>query len=292
MGFDIFLSYSRADQAVADAFFQAASKRGLSLWYDQLLQGGEDWREGIVHALSSSKALVILFSETSNSSVQLIKELAVADSIGKPVIPVLIEKTEPRGAYLYEMAARNWIRLYPDPLRKMDTLIPAIESQLQIGGAAASSPSPRATPVPVAPPAEPDAPGWLPVKRYDAIFLAILAADAVAHTGGFHAGAGVNIILILAYMIVLAVRNARLNRGVFSHKSFLSYVAAGLLIIPFALLPDKLAGATDANASVAFGVILLSIVAGIFANILQVILRPIFQRARFRARVASASPAI
>jgi hypothetical protein len=32
MGFDIFLSYSRVDQAVADEFFKAASKRGLTLW--------------------------------------------------------------------------------------------------------------------------------------------------------------------------------------------------------------------------------------------------------------------
>ena len=68
----------------------------MTLWYDQLLQGGEDWRDGIVKALSQSKVLVILFSDASNSSIQLIKELAVADSVGKTVIPVLIENTEPR----------------------------------------------------------------------------------------------------------------------------------------------------------------------------------------------------
>ncbi len=203
MGFDIFLSYSRVDQAVADEFFKAASKRGLTLWYDQLLQGGEDWRDGIVKALSQSKVLVILFSDASNSSIQLIKELAVADSVGKTVIPVLIENTEPKGAYLYELAARNWIRLYPNPIHKMDELVSTIEVHLKEltgtqGGQATVNPAPparRAESSAVASVA------WIPFKTYDALFLLLLAVNALCHASGITYGssptpAGWNIVLI------------------------------------------------------------------------------------------------
>ncbi len=298
MGFDIFLSYSRTDQSVADAFFKAASKSGLTVWYDQLVPGGHDWREAIVRALSQSNALVILFSETSNSSTQLIKELAVADNLGKAVIPVLIENTEPKGAYLYEMASRNWIRLYPDPGRKMDDLVAVIAKQVQLPKTSAglapamqpqltlasgSSPAARAS----------DEPYWLPVKAYDGLFLALLTLIAVLHASGakLREGGmqllGFSLILILLYMFVMAVRNARLNRGILSVKSFASYVIIGCLTLPFAVLPDRIAGAQDANATLVLGFVIIAVCAGVVANVLQVILRPIFQRLRFRKRIAT-----
>src|SRR4029450_9752028 len=115
----IVLSYSRRDEVVADAVVNTAAARNLSIWYDKLIPAGRDWRDSIVEAIEKCDALVILFSRESNNSRQLIKELPIADRFGKLVIPVLIEATEPRGAYLYEMASRNWINLHPHPLGRV-----------------------------------------------------------------------------------------------------------------------------------------------------------------------------
>ena len=123
MASDIFLSYSRADQRLADQFVTIASGRGLSVWYDQMIEGGEDWRSKIVDAVGSAKVLVILFSDHSNASRQLIKELAIADTFQKLVVPVLIANCQPRGAYLYELASRNWINLHPNPELRLASLI-------------------------------------------------------------------------------------------------------------------------------------------------------------------------
>ena len=131
MSYDIFLSYCRDDQKLAEEFVQLASTRGLNIWYDQMISGGQDWRQAIVETLQHSSALVILFSEASNGSTQLIKELAIADRFGKLVIPVLIQNTEPRGAYLYEMASRNWINLHPDPLSRLGSLVDRLIGQLR-----------------------------------------------------------------------------------------------------------------------------------------------------------------
>ncbi len=300
MGYDLFLSYSRKDKAVADAFYEAASGQGLTVWYDKLLQGGQDWRQGIVEALTQSNALIILFSKESNASKQLIKELAVADDLGKLVIPVLIEDAKPEGAYLYEMSSRNWIALYPDPIRKMARLVEEVTTFVKPcakaadGVAAFRDAAPMPAPTPPKPakstlPSDDDY--WLPVRRYDGIFLTVLFLFAVLEaTGAIHEGlgAGLNLLFVIPiYLLLLAVRNARLNRGVFSMKSFASYVLTGALSVPFCSLPNHLAGAKITGDVSAF--IFLAILVAIVANILQVILRPIFQRNRFHEIIAGSA---
>lgn len=119
---DIFLSYRRSDQTLARALVEALQARGVDVWWDQKIEGGEDWRDAIVEGLTSAHTVVILFSEECNASKQLKKELAIADTLDKEVVPVLIEDTQPKGHYLYELAARNWLQAHPDPMSRIDQL--------------------------------------------------------------------------------------------------------------------------------------------------------------------------
>ena len=123
MTYDIFVSYRRSDRELVARIVSRLENRGVSTWYDAEIEGGADWRETIVEALTNSGMLVIFFSEQCNSSRQLKKELAVADSLAKAVVPILIEDTQPKGAYLYELADRNWIQAWPDPTAKIDELV-------------------------------------------------------------------------------------------------------------------------------------------------------------------------
>jgi hypothetical protein len=123
MKHDIFVSYRRTDREFAAALVRRLEMRGLQVWYDADIEGGADWREVIVDALTNSGMLVILFSEDCNSSKQLKKELAVADALDKPVVPILIEDAQPKGAYLYELADRNWIQAWPDAMSRLDELV-------------------------------------------------------------------------------------------------------------------------------------------------------------------------
>jgi hypothetical protein len=123
MKYDIFVSYRRSDREVVAAIVRRLEQRGVGVWYDADIEGGADWRDKIVEALTNSDMLAIFFSEECNNSRQLKKELAVADNLGKPVVPILIEDTQPRGAYLYELADRNWIQAFPNPMEKLDELV-------------------------------------------------------------------------------------------------------------------------------------------------------------------------
>lgn len=150
MKYDIFVSYRRSDRELVAAVVRRLEARGVTAWYDADIEGGADWRETIVDALTNSGMLVIFFSEECNSSRQLKKELAVADTLAKPVVPILIENTQPRGAYLYELADRNWIQVFPDPMAHMDELVEHLAMLAGKGAPAPASarPAPGLQPAP------------------------------------------------------------------------------------------------------------------------------------------------
>ncbi len=309
MASDIFLSYCRADQQLADQFVTFASDRGLSVWYDQMIEGGDDWRSKIVDAVSSARALVILFSDHSNASRQLIKELAIADNFQKTVIPVLIASCQPRGAYLYELASRNWVNLHPNPESRLASLIEKLLTEIDFGEAAPSpapagmtrEPAPQSATsiqnqLPRAARFEASAPSapakgrdesWFPLKRYDLyVLVPVLAAGFLIGIFGEgddkSAGLGLSSIAFFSYMLVIAVRNARLNRSIFSGRSFASYFAVLAIGSAPALVTE---GTTESNVTAFLGLLIISLFLAVVANVLQVALRKIFQQNIFRSNI-------
>ena len=277
MGSDLFLSYSRADRPLAEQFVRTAAARGVNVWYDEDIEGGRDWRERIVAALGSAKALVILFSKHSNDLRQLIKELAVADNMGKQVIPVLISNCEPQGPYLYELASRNWILIHPSPESKLAWLVDKIVTEQEPHGVGLLS----------AVPAPGDNHSWFPLRRYDLyILVPILVGGfliSLFSTGeNKDWGLGISAIASFIYMIIFAVRNARSNRSALSGASFLSYFALLVIGVSPALV---IGGSAEEKISTFGGLIIISLLIAVIANVVQVFLRKIFQQNIFRRRI-------
>lgn len=306
MGSDIFLSYSRADHELAERFVEAAAARGISVWFDVQIEGGENWRERIVEALGSAAAVVILFSEHSNKSTQLIKELALADNLRKRVVPVLIAGCEPRGAYLYELASLNWINIYPNPENRLaglvDTLIAQLDLRRPEPAAAAVS---RATPPPSSPealsptavppaaalsPARRQDENWFPLGRRDLylivpILLGAFSIGLLSTGDDKYMALGASTIASCVYMLIIAVRNARLNRSVFSGKSFASYVAVMVIGTSPVLVSEA---ALSEALQAFFGLIIISLFVAMIANLVQVALRKAFQQSLFRKHIFDA----
>ena len=87
---DIFLSYSREDQAMARRFAGALEQEGFTVWWDQTLNPGEDYDDVTEKALLGSKAVVVLWSKNSVASRWVRAEATQADRAGK-LVPVMIE---------------------------------------------------------------------------------------------------------------------------------------------------------------------------------------------------------
>lgn len=87
---DIFLSYSREDQAVARRFAEAFAREGFSVWWDQTLRTGEAYDHVTEQALRAAKAVVVLWSKASAASRWVRAEATIADR-NKTLMPAMIE---------------------------------------------------------------------------------------------------------------------------------------------------------------------------------------------------------
>lgn len=90
---DIFLSYSRVDQARARQFVKAFEGAGLSVWWDPHLKSGEAYDEVTEAALRDARAVVVLWSDTSVGSRWVRAEATVADR-NKTLMPVMIDAAD------------------------------------------------------------------------------------------------------------------------------------------------------------------------------------------------------
>jgi predicted ATPase/class 3 adenylate cyclase len=110
MAHDVFISYSSNDKPIADAVVAGLELKGVRCWIaPRDLIPGIQWAQGICEAVEKSKVLVIIFSENSNRSNQVAREVerAVANNI--VVIPFRIQNVEPTGSIAYFISSEHWL---------------------------------------------------------------------------------------------------------------------------------------------------------------------------------------
>ncbi len=122
MAGEVFISYRRSDVARAAQLDGLLRERGIEPWYDAHLSAGDEWRSEITAALEASQVFVLLYSAEAGQSKEISKELAVAVEAKKIVIPARLEDVRPTGAFLYELAGRQWFDVFPDPDHRMAEL--------------------------------------------------------------------------------------------------------------------------------------------------------------------------
>jgi TolB-like protein/Flp pilus assembly protein TadD len=87
---DIFLSYTREDQATAQRFAEAFEAQGFSVWWDVTLRLGEAYDQVTEEALEAARAVVVLWSNKSVVSRWVRAEATLADRNGT-LVPAMIE---------------------------------------------------------------------------------------------------------------------------------------------------------------------------------------------------------
>ena len=133
MAGEIFISYRRADAAWARLLHSQLQAEGVEAWYDAQVGAGEDWRIATARALEDSRIFVLLFSESAAQSSDIAKELAAAVLEKKLVVPVRLQNIAPKGAFLYELASRNWINAYDDTEAKFAELAKGLARLVRSG---------------------------------------------------------------------------------------------------------------------------------------------------------------
>src|SRR5258706_7279146 len=86
---DVFISYSRDDQADARRIAEAFQQEGFDVWWDAALRVGETFDTVIEQALLEARAVVVLWSPNSVNSRWVRAEATQADQSGT-LAPVTI----------------------------------------------------------------------------------------------------------------------------------------------------------------------------------------------------------
>ena len=94
MGY-IFVSYSKRDAVYAAKLVDALRREGFNVWIDMDLQKGTQWDRRLEKQLKTCDLCVLIVSRNSYRSSWVRKELLFVQELGKPIFPILLEKTEP-----------------------------------------------------------------------------------------------------------------------------------------------------------------------------------------------------
>ncbi len=187
MAHDIFISYSHKDKVVADAICSYLEFKGSRCWYaPRDIVPGEDWAASIIEAIKSTKVMVLVFTDFSNVSQQVMREVNNAVSNGVTVVPFKLTDSMPTKGMEYYLSTVHWLDAMNRPLdisiKHLDELVRAI-----LSGTAPSSAAPEFV---QAAPSGAKRPRWLIPAISAAAVLLIAAILVIPRLIGAEGGVG------------------------------------------------------------------------------------------------------
>jgi hypothetical protein len=118
----VYVSHAYEDKSIADAIYGKLESAHLKCW--KATRGAatfEDWREPGRKAIASSRVIVVVLSENANAAPHLEREIALAISLRRIIVPFRLAETTPRPE----------IRFYLSKVPWLDALNPPAEEHLE-----------------------------------------------------------------------------------------------------------------------------------------------------------------
>ena len=88
----LFISYARENKPDIEALVRDLDALGYEAWFDSALRGGQSWWDEILRRIADSDAFVAVVSDQTLNSVACKRELAWALALGKPVLPLAVQR--------------------------------------------------------------------------------------------------------------------------------------------------------------------------------------------------------
>jgi hypothetical protein len=118
---DIFISYANEDRETAAKLARVLESAGWTVWWDRRIPAGRTWRAVLAEALKEMRCMITLWSRHSTESPWVAEEAEEARRLGKPLVPILIERVEPPIGFRAIQAADlvNWGGTMDDPAMRL-----------------------------------------------------------------------------------------------------------------------------------------------------------------------------
>ncbi len=108
--YDVFVSYSSKNKNVADAIVADFEQHGIRCWYaPRDIMPGTSWVSAITDALRMVKVQVLIYTDESNASRQVMNEVALAFNEGKTIVPFRLSETRMSDEFEYYLSRVHWL---------------------------------------------------------------------------------------------------------------------------------------------------------------------------------------
>lgn len=156
MAHDVFISHSTSNRPVANAVCAALESIGIRCWVaPRDVLPGRPYSGEITRAIQQSRAFVLIFSEHSNNSEQVLREVQLAANSRLHIVQFRIDPVSPSDDLEYYLSGPHWLDAVTPPLEDhLGQLKSSIQALLSLPPAAPPDKTAAAAPpiAPVSPP--------------------------------------------------------------------------------------------------------------------------------------------
>jgi hypothetical protein len=133
MSHEVFISYSSIDKQVADQVCDKLETSGTDTWIaPRDVMPGKPYGEALIDAINDSKVMVLVLSEHSNHSTQVVREVERAASKGIPIIPFRIAEVRLAKSLEYFLSTCHWLDAFGGDVEKhLPRLVEAVNATLR-----------------------------------------------------------------------------------------------------------------------------------------------------------------
>lgn len=119
MSHEVFISYSSLDKDVAEQLCAALEQSGTVCWIaPRDVMPGKAYGEALIDAINESHVMLLVMSESSNHSQQVVREVERAASKGIPIIPFRIAEVRLAKSLEYFLSTCHWLDAFAGPIEK------------------------------------------------------------------------------------------------------------------------------------------------------------------------------
>ena len=113
MSAEVFISYSSYDRDRVMPVVESLRSSGISVWVDEgNIHAADLWSEQIVQAIADCRVMVVMLSQNSTDSHNVVKEVMLASEQKKALLPVYLEPANIPAKLQYQLAGIQHLELY------------------------------------------------------------------------------------------------------------------------------------------------------------------------------------
>lgn len=132
MGQQVFLSYSTKDAGFTGELYDYLTGRGLTCWMaPRSIAPGSEYGEAIVAGIEQAKVFVLVYSEHSNQSQHVLREVERCVNKNIPLLVYKIAEVQPTQSMEYFLMANQWMSASDEPRKHMGELCDAVNGILK-----------------------------------------------------------------------------------------------------------------------------------------------------------------